>query len=42
MSAIEITGLFFGSMLFCLGMGVPIAIALGGLAAFLIFFFLGP
>ena len=29
-------------MLFCLGMGVPIAIALGGLAAFLIFFFWGP
>ena len=42
MSAIEITVLFFGSMLFCLGMGVPIAIALGGLAAFLIFFFWGP
>jgi tripartite ATP-independent transporter DctM subunit len=41
-SAIEITALFFGSMLFCLGMGVPIAIALGGLAAFLIFFFWGP
>ena len=42
MSAIETTGLFFGSMHFCLGMGVPIAIALGGLAAFLIFLFWGP
>jgi tripartite ATP-independent transporter DctM subunit len=41
-SAVEITLLFFGSMLFFLGAGVPIAIALGGLAAFLIFFFWGP
>jgi TRAP-type mannitol/chloroaromatic compound transport system permease large subunit len=41
-SAIGITALFFGSMLFCLAMGVPIAIALGGLAAFLVFFFWGP
>ena len=42
MSAIGITALFFGSMLTVLALGVPIAIALGGLAAFLIFFFWGP
>ena len=42
MSAVGITLLFFGSMLVILGIGVPIAIALGGLAAFLIFFFWGP
>jgi tripartite ATP-independent transporter DctM subunit len=42
MSAVEITALFFGSMLVCLGLGVPIAIALGGLAALLVFFFWGP
>jgi tripartite ATP-independent transporter DctM subunit len=42
MSATGITILFFGSMLVCLGLGVPIAFALGGLAAFLVFFFWGP
>lgn len=42
MSAVEITAFFFGSMLLCLGIGVPIAIALGGLAAVLVFFFWGP
>jgi tripartite ATP-independent transporter DctM subunit len=42
MSATGITVLFFGLMLLCLGFGVPIAIALGGLAALLVFFFWGP
>jgi tripartite ATP-independent transporter DctM subunit len=42
MSATGITVLFFGSMLICLGIGVPIAIALGGLAAILVFLFWGP
>lgn len=37
-----ITLLFFGLMLLCLGMGVPIAIALGGLASLLVYFFWGP
>jgi len=37
-----ITLLFFGLMLFCLGLGVPIAIALGGLASLLVYFFWGP
>ncbi|MGE0854132.1 MAG: TRAP transporter large permease subunit [Hyphomicrobiaceae bacterium] len=42
MNPFEITILFFGSMLVCLALGVPISIALGGLAAFLVFFFWGP
>jgi tripartite ATP-independent transporter DctM subunit len=42
MNPFEITILFFGSMLVCLGLGVPISIALGGLAAVLVFFFWGP
>ena len=42
MSATGITVLFFGLMLLCLGLGVPIAIALGGLAALLVYFFWGP
>ena len=42
MSAVGITLLFFGRHAVILGIGVPIAIALGGLAALLIFFFWGP
>lgn len=41
MGPIEISLIFFGSMFFCLGIGVPIAIALGGLSAILVYFFWG-
>jgi tripartite ATP-independent transporter DctM subunit len=42
MSAVEITIFFFGAMLACLAMGVPISIALGGISAILVYFFWGP
>lgn len=42
MTAVEITIFFFGAMIGCLAFGVPIAIALGGLSAILVFFFWGP
>ena len=34
--------IFFGSIFFCLAMGVPIAIALGGVSVILIYFYWGP
>lgn len=42
MSAVEITIFFLGAMFACLAMGVPIAIALGGISAVLVYFFWGP
>jgi tripartite ATP-independent transporter DctM subunit len=42
MGPVEFTALFFGAMFLCLALGVPIAIALGGLSAILVFFFWGP
>ena len=42
MDVVSLTVLFFGSMFALLAIGVPIAIALGGLAAILVFFFWGP
>jgi tripartite ATP-independent transporter DctM subunit len=41
MSPVEISALFFGAMFVCLALGVPIAIALGGLSAILVYFFWG-
>jgi tripartite ATP-independent transporter DctM subunit len=42
MDVVPLTALFFGSMFVLLALGVPIAIALGGLSAILVFFFWGP
>ncbi len=42
MDVIGLTALFFGAMFACLAIGVPIAIALGGLSAILVLIFWGP
>ena len=42
MDVISLTALFFAAMFACLAIGVPIAIALGGLSAILVLIFWGP
>jgi tripartite ATP-independent transporter DctM subunit len=42
MDVVPMTILFFGSMFALLALGIPIAIALGGLSAILVYFFWGP
>jgi len=42
MDVISLTAVFFAAMFACLAIGVPIAIALGGLSAILILIFWGP
>ena len=42
MGAIEFSAIFFGSMFLFLGIGVPIAVALGGLSVALVWIFWGP
>jgi len=42
MNPVNFTILFFGSMFLCLALGIPIAIALGGLSVIFVFFFWGP
>lgn len=42
MDVVSLTIIFFGSMFALLALGVPIAIALGGLSAILVYFFWGP
>jgi tripartite ATP-independent transporter DctM subunit len=42
MDVISLTALFFAAMFGCLAIGVPIAIALGGLSAILVLIFWGP
>ncbi len=42
MDVVSLTALFFAAMFACLAIGVPIAIALGGLSAILVLIFWGP
>ncbi|MBC8239210.1 MAG: TRAP transporter large permease subunit [Alphaproteobacteria bacterium] len=42
MDVVSLTALFFAAMFACLAIGVPIAIALGGLSAILVVIFWGP
>ncbi len=42
MDVVSLTALFFAAMFACLAIGVPIAIALGGLSAILVLVFWGP